>query len=108
MSDDRSTVGDESGIPEAAGQVRRLPLPLRPPPRPQPMRVARVLLPILVAAAFIQASDVIGMVRPLPVPPRPEFARLNRRGFGGGRMALGTPQPGRRLSPSDVPSFAGQ
>jgi hypothetical protein len=70
-------------------------------------RVLRVLLPVLIAAALFQTSDVIrGMGPSVVLPPPPGRPPFGRRGFGG-RMAFGTPQPGRRVAPADVPIFAG-
>ena len=66
-----------------------------------------MLLPALLVAALVQASDVIGMAPSSARPPLPEprFG-LPRAESRGGRLAFGTPQPGRRVSPSDVRSFA--
>lgn len=61
---------------------------------------------MLLAVAFSQASDVIGGLGTAAVAPTlAEAARFSRRGFGG-RMAYGTPQPGRKVSPIDVKSFS--
>ena len=71
-------------------------------------RAVRMLLLILLAVACFQASDVIGGMGTVAVAPvLPEAPRFGRRGFGGRRMAYGTPQPGRRVSPGDVKSFGG-
>src|SRR5688500_15497353 len=95
--------------PDLEGQ--RLPPSLKLWPRG---RVARMLLPALLVAALVQASDVIGMAPSSTRPPLPEPARFGpstglgagRRGESrGGRLAFGTPQKGRRVSPSDVRSF---
>ena len=68
----------------------------------------RVLLPVLIAVALVQASDVVrGMGRTVAAPSLPEPPRFGRRGVGGGRMVLGTPQAGRQVSPGDVRSFSG-
>src|SRR5688572_9631921 len=108
--------------PDLEGQ--RLPPSLKLWPRG---RVARMLLPALLVAALVQASDVIGMAPSSTRPPLPEPARFGpstalgagfstglgagpstglgagRRGESrGGRLAFGTPQKGRRVSPSDV------
>jgi hypothetical protein len=70
-------------------------------------RAARVLLPMFLAVAFFQASDVIrGMGRAAAAPTRPDPSRFGRRGFGGSRLAYGTPQAGRRLLPGDVKTFS--
>src|SRR5262245_49755916 len=69
-------------------------------------RAVRILLSILLGVACVQASDVIGGMGSVAVAPvLPESPRFGRRGFGGRRMAYGTPQPGRRVSPGDVKSF---
>jgi spore coat protein CotH len=66
-----------------------------------------VLLPIFLAVAFFQASDVIrGMGRAAAAPTLPDPPRFGRRGFGGSRLAYGTPQAGRRLLPADVKTFS--
>ena len=68
-------------------------------------RAVRMLLLMLLGVAFFQSSDVIGGMGTAAVAPTlPETPRFNRRGFGG-RMAYGTPQPGRNVSPIDVKSF---
>jgi hypothetical protein len=65
-----------------------------------------MLLLMLLGVAFFQASDVIGGMGTAAVAPTlPEAPRFSRRGFGG-RMAYGTPQPGRKVSPLDVKSFS--
>jgi hypothetical protein len=67
-----------------------------------------VLLPIFLAVAFFQAPDVIrGMARTAAAPALPQPPRFGRRGFGGSRLAYGTPQAGRRLVPADVKTFSG-
>jgi len=87
---------------ETSGEDRPDPPTVRPR-----RRVFFVVLPLLIAGALLQASDVIrGMgtvVIPMP-PGRPPFGR---RGFTGGRMAYGTPQPGRQVAAADVQSFDG-
>ena len=72
----------------------------------RPRRYAgRFLLAAVMGAAVVQASDTVGMAPTLSLPA-PEAPRFGRRGFGGGRMALGAPQAGRKMSPADVKVFA--
>jgi hypothetical protein len=98
---------DDSSAPAAPKEYRRLFEDISPSENAS-RRAVRVLLPVSLAVAFFQASDVIrGMGRAPAVPPLPEPVRFARRGFGGGRMALGTSQPGRRVSPVEVKTFPG-
>ena len=66
----------------------------------------RVILPVLCVVVLSHAADSRTVARLDASVRTAERARFARRGFGGPRLALGTPQPGRRLAPSDVRTFS--
>ena len=70
-------------------------------------RRLRILSPLLMLVVFSHVSDSSRTVARLDasVPGPDTSVRVTRRGFGGGRVARGTPQPGQRMTPADVKSF---
>src|SRR5215207_6629106 len=69
-------------------------------------RWRRVAVPLLLVVVLSHAADSKTVAR-LDASVRVAYrGRAARRGFGGPRLALGTPQPGPRLAPADVKTFA--
>jgi hypothetical protein len=76
----------------------------RPSDKPA-SRWRRVALLALCAVVLSHAADSRTVARLDASVRVAERARFARRGFGGPRLELGTPQPGRRLAPVDVKTF---
>jgi hypothetical protein len=68
-------------------------------------RWRRVAVPLLLVVVLSHAADSRTVARLDASVRAADRGRVARRGFGGPRLALGTPQPGQRLAPSDVKTF---
>src|SRR6187455_1944056 len=68
----------------------------------------RVALPVLLVVLLSHAADSRTVARLDASVRLADRGRITRRGFGGPRLDLGTPQPGQRLAPSDVKTFGNE
>ena len=68
----------------------------------------RVALPVLLVVVLSHAADSRTVARLDASVRVADRGRIARRGFGGPRLGVGTPQPGQRLAPSDVKTFGSE
>ena len=68
----------------------------------------RVAVPLLLVVVLSHAADSRTVARLDASVRVADRGRIARRGFGGPRLGVGTPQPGQRLAPSDVKTFGSE
>ena len=68
-------------------------------------RWRRIAIPVLLVIVLSHAADSRTVARLDASVRVAERGREFRRGFGGPRLALGTPEPGQRLAAADVKTF---